>query len=55
MENMEELHRELMISQKNDELTPEAKNMLVDYTKKVFDEIFAEQNGLTEIHFSQSA
>jgi hypothetical protein len=38
MENMEELHRELMISQKNDELTPDAKNMLVNYTKEVFDE-----------------
>lgn len=38
MENMEELHRELMISQKNDELTPSAKNMLANYTNEVFEE-----------------
>jgi len=38
MENMEKLHHELMVSQKNDELTPEAKNMLVNYTKDVFEE-----------------
>ena len=37
MENMEELHHELMLSQKNDELTPKAKNMLVNYTKEVFE------------------
>ena len=38
MENMEELHRELMLSQKNDELTPEAKKMLVNYTNEVFEQ-----------------
>ena len=35
---MEELHRELMLSQNSDELTPKAKDMLVNYTNEVFEE-----------------
>lgn len=37
MVNMDELHQELMVSQKNDELTQKANDMLVDYTNEVFE------------------
>jgi len=37
MKNMDELHHELMISQKNGELTPEGKKLLVNYTDEVFE------------------
>lgn len=35
---MEELYHELMISQKSDELTPEAKDLLANYAKEVMEE-----------------
>ena len=49
MENMEELHHELMLSQKNDELTPKAKNMLVNYTKGIFEKWYESSGKYSKI------
>lgn len=38
MEKMEELHRELMLSQKNDELTLEAKDLLAELVDEIMNE-----------------
>ena len=50
MKKMEELHHELMLSQKNDELTPEAKDLLAKLVDEIMEKWYNDTSSSVKVH-----